>query len=296
MEKAVLKTLAYADIFDYPLNVWEIHKWLIGKKISLRQMEKALERLVQNLNIKNQKGFYFLKGRNKIVRRRLLKEKHSGKLLIKARLMGQVFKLIPFIKLVGVSGSLALDNAKTGDDIDLLIITSKNRLWFSRLLLLLMLTLTGKRRTKSDSKKSSGGKFCVNLILEESNLEQRYKDLYIAHEVLQMKVLWDREGVYHRFLEANEWAFKFMPNWLASTGSVSSIKYQVLNKKPKSTKMESNIVDILEKLARNYQLKVMGKPKGDERVEDAALYLHPVDYRPKVLKEYKEKIKFLSTP
>src|SRR5262245_34090416 len=48
MESAILKTLIYADIFDYPLKAWEIHKWLISKKkCELSEVEESLRRLVK---------------------------------------------------------------------------------------------------------------------------------------------------------------------------------------------------------------------------------------------------------
>lgn len=215
MEKAILKTLIYADIFNYPLTIYEIHKWLIGRKSNLRQVEKALHELVKNKKCKVKNGYYFLPRREDIVLKRKRKEKQSKVYFRKAKILCQILKIIPFIKLVGVSGGLAMDNAGKKDDIDLFIIAAKNRLWISRLVILGLLSMTGQRRKRTDQGRKIAGKLCVNILLEEDKLEQKNKDLFIAHEVLQMRVLWQRDRIYSKYLSDNEWAFKFLPNWIS---------------------------------------------------------------------------------
>ncbi len=224
MEQAILKTLIYADIFDYPLKEHEIHKWLIDRRATLRQVEKALEKLRVKGKAKRVKDYYFLPGREILVAKRVRRQTPSKKLLKKAGLLTQILKLIPWVKLVGISGGLAMKNADKKDDIDLILITSKNRLWISRLFALGLLSLLGQRRKKGDQGKKIAGKLCSNILLEISRLEQTNKDIFVAHEVLQMKVLWQREDisfpkensptVYSKFLENNNWAFKFLPNWV----------------------------------------------------------------------------------
>ena len=49
-------------------------------------------------------------------------------------------------------------------------------------------------------------------------------------------------------------------------------------------------MDYIEKLAKWIQLKIMRKPEGMERIADGALYFHPQDIRPKILKLYRQKI------
>lgn len=279
MEKAILKTLIYANIFDYPLKINEIHKWLIGKKATLRQVDKALGNLGE---IKKKGKYYFLKERDSLVAQRFRKEKQSVIYFRKAKFISQVLKIIPWIKLVGISGGLALNNAGKSDDIDLFIITSKNRLWMSRLLIVGLLSLVGQRRKKMDSKRKIAGKICVNILLEEDKLEQESKDIFVAHEVLQMRVLWQRGGIYTKYLEDNSWAFRFLPNWLGdSTKNSHNTKYIIHN----------TFFDIFEKLAKHFQLKIMKKPQGMERIEDGALYFHPEDCRQKVLSEYRRRLK-----
>lgn len=285
MERAILKTLVYADIFGYPLTLREIHKWLIGEKASLRQVEKALGKLNQESRIKNKGKFYFLKNINGLVYKRLQREKQSKVYFKKAKIIALILKLIPWIKLVGISGGLAMDNVGRKDDIDLILITAKNRLWLSRLLALFILELTGQRRKASHSIKQAAGKICLNILLEEDKLEQKKKNLYTAHEVLQMKPVWFRDGMYSKYLADNEWAFRYLPNWI-NQYQVSSIKYYGKSHNTKYI-IHNTILDIFEKIAKKFQLWYMKQPKGLERIEDGALYFHPKDHGKEVLAKFK---------
>lgn len=285
MEKAILKTLIYADIFDYPLNRYEIHKWLIGEKISLRQVEKALGKLIKKRKIRFLKGYFFLSGQNNLIRKRLVRSKQSNKYLNKLKVIAPILKLVPWVKLVGISGGLAMGNADKKDDIDLILITSKNRLWVSRLLVLGLLSIIGQRRKVGDKGGKIAGKLCLNILLEEDRLGQIRKDIYLAHEVLQMKVLWQRNGVYSKYLEDNSWVFKFLPNWVGQNNT-SSWQPLLQAKEPKHS--------VLEVVAKRLQLKLMKKPQGLERIEEGALYFHPQDCRQDVLTEYYYRTKKIS--
>lgn len=272
-------TLIYADIFDYPLKAYEIHKWLIKKQTLLQSLQKSLDKLKQEKKIEEYKTYYFLPKRKQLVIKRIKNAGLSKKLIIKAKIITQILRIIPWIKLVGISGGLAIENACKKDDIDIFVITAKNRLWLVRLFSILL--LTPFRRTKNS--KDVAGKFCLNIFIDEDNLAQR-KDLYTAHEILQMRVIWEKDGMYRRFLEENEWAFRILPNWttrqIQSARFARRAKCKVQNSKDKS-------LDILENLAKWLQLRIMQKAQGMERISDSALYFHPQDCRQRVLDEYR---------
>ncbi len=68
-EKAILRTLIYADIFDYPLTIKEIGKYLIRFKIQSRSDRDKIT--VKDLKfIKYKNSFYYLTGRKNIVNTR----------------------------------------------------------------------------------------------------------------------------------------------------------------------------------------------------------------------------------
>ncbi len=283
MEKAILRTLIYADIFDYPLKAWEIHKWLIHSKVcSLPEVDRVLKKLVRQRRVLEKEGYYVLNGRRGLFRKRMDKVASSKHYLQEARLICRIFKVIPWIKLVGISGNLAMENAGQEDDIDLFVVTAKNRLWLTRILMLTILTLLEKRRKKGESIKKAAGKFCLNLLLEEDQLEQERKDLYTAHEVLQMLPLWERNNAYGGFLGANEWVFKYLPNW------VSGMNQEQIKEKTRS-EGSFMLFDFAEAAVRVLQLRYMGVGRKKERVSETAVYFHPEDNQPRVLKEYERR-------
>ena len=115
---------AYADIFDYPLTVEELGLWCVKKKSRNLRIPPDLVR---------EGRYVYLKGRKNIVsqRRRCL---HASKEKWRiAHRVGWWLGFIPTIRLVGVTGGLAMDNVGRQDDIDLCIITQKKTLWIARI-------------------------------------------------------------------------------------------------------------------------------------------------------------------
>lgn len=187
----MFKTLAYADIFDYPLTAEEIKLWLI-KGDSFAPAKK---------------GYYYLPGRKKIIALRQNRARASRIKLKKLKSIISVIKLIPFIKLVCVTGALAMNNADQDDDIDLMIVTVKNRLWLTRLIIAILLFPHLRRGQKINNR------LCFNLWLDETALAIKRHNLYIAHEICQAKPIFERDNFYQKFIAANLWYKNYLPNW-----------------------------------------------------------------------------------
>lgn len=218
LQKAVLKTLAYADVFAYPLTLKEIQLFLITsseKTYSLEEIEKEINKPELNSLIASQKSYFFLKNREETVSLRQRKSFYSSQKLDLAKKTANWLKLIPFIKMVGVTGNLAMENADKDDDIDLLIITGAKRLWLTRLLTIFLTELVTKRRRPQD--KDVKDKICLNMFLDEEHLvlPKNEQSLFTAHEVCQLKVLWQKDNIYQKFLKENQWCNNFLPNWKA---------------------------------------------------------------------------------
>lgn len=287
MEKAILRTLAYADIFDYPLTSEEIFRFLIADEpSSLSSFEKTLSRMRagKKLRTDTQGRFYFLLGRKELVSRRKKREKISQEKLKLAQKTARLLKIISTIKLIGLTGKLAMENAEKEDDIDLLVITSRNRLWLTRLLAVVGLELLGQRRRPKQREVQN--KICLNIFLDESQLvlPSQERDLYSAHEVIQMKPLWDSNRTYAKFLKANQWVTKYLPHGLPPKQPAISPG----EKKQLST--DNPLATILESFARRLQFWYMGRRRTTEIVTFHRALFHPESARDWVLAEYEKRL------
>lgn len=211
MERAILQTLCYHDIFDYPLTLEEIHRFLIGKEASLKKLKSIISHQSSIINHNN--GFYFLKGRKHLVELRKKREEYGKKKLLIAKKIIRFLRLIPTIKMIAITGALAVNNVKEEDDIDFLIVASKNRLWLTRIQAVLLIELFASRPQLDKGRLQDA--ICLNIFLDENHLQipREKQNLFVAHELVQMKLLWQKDNVYQKILKENQWVKKFLPNW-----------------------------------------------------------------------------------
>lgn len=207
MKQAIISTLIYADIFNFPLTKKEIKKRLIAPAVG--DFDKSLKELEKKKTIKGKDGYYFLYGRERIIGLRKKREKEAEKKMKKAEEIADLLKLIPTLKFIGVTGNVAADNCRQSDDIDLFIISSKNWLWTTRFLVTVFLILVGAKRRVTD--KNFADKICLNLFMDENHLGYPVKNLFVAYEIIQVRPVFDRGGVFKSFLKANSWVKNYLP-------------------------------------------------------------------------------------
>ncbi len=278
MQKAILQTIIYADIFDYPLTKEEIWRGLIEcNNVTMQLCNNAIKNIK---SIKSKKGFYFMKGRDKLIAIRKERKKYSAEKLKIAREIIHRIKLIPSVKLIGITGALTMENGKKEDDIDLFIISSPGLLWTTRLLVTMLVEITGMRRHPQE--KNANNKICLNMFVDEDNLEvpTKEQDLFSAHEVIQMKLLWEKNKTYEKFLFANSWVKKLLPNAITTN-----------NKEQITKNKKTNIfVDLIEELSKRFQLWYMRKRRTTEVIKEGVIRFHPQDARTWIMDRYSSKI------
>ncbi len=266
---AALAALLYADIFDYPLTASEILMWSIkGKGIVPKEA-------------KQRGGFLFVSGRNAVVDIRMDREQAATEKWTIARKAASFFRYIPTIQLVGVTGGLSMNNAKKDDDIDFFFIVSPNCLWITRFFAVLAMELLGKRRHRGETNVENT--ICLNMFMTEAHcaIPKKEHDLYVAHEVLQMKPLWERRNAYGKFLRANAWVKKFLPNaWNKNLKSqISNVKSQDLRFEDVVLSFAICVLRLFELPAKIIQLWYMKTHRTTEIIGDSVLRFHPKDAR-----------------
>jgi hypothetical protein len=200
LERAAFKTVAYADVFDYPLSVAEAHRYLIGVAAPLDAVRAGLERLVPE-RLARQNGLYTLPGRDDLVETRQRRAAVAARLWPEAVRHGRTLAELPFVRMVAVTGSLTRDNVESGSDVDYLVVTAAGRVWVGR-------GLTGLARRTVEPR---GIRACPNYVLSEQALFLRDRTLFTACELAQMVPL-SGHAVYQRMREVNDWTADFLPN------------------------------------------------------------------------------------
>ena len=129
LERAVLEALAYSDIFDYPLRLDELYRYL-PLHAEIAQLPFVVESL--GGQVKKRDDFYFLTGRDEIVEIRRQREARSQILMPRALKYGRVLGCLPFVRMVALTGSLAVMNTTRNADFDYMLITVPGRVWTAR--------------------------------------------------------------------------------------------------------------------------------------------------------------------
>lgn len=209
-QEAVLSTLKYFNQFNYPLDFEQLYL-RFPLKISRAKLKDFLTTLVKNKVIERNSSFYTLFGQKQIVKTRLKREQISLAKKDQARDFIKLAKKLSLIKAVAVTGSLAANNAVEEDDLDFLIVTQKNTLWLTRLLVLFY-SWWKKRRPNPGVNIKNAWDF--NLWLEEDALPMsaQRQSLYEAYEILQVDWLLDKSKIKRQMRHHNLWMNSLLPN------------------------------------------------------------------------------------
>lgn len=276
--RAIIKTLCYSQIFSYPLTRAELWKYLLhNKKVSKKTLTRYL---FQNPHIFEQiQDYVVLRGDKKLISERVKRHAYSSKKLKKAIIISRILFCIPTIKLVGISGSLSMFNAKKDDDIDLFFITSKKTLWTTRFMVNVALCILRQKRMRED--RYAKDKICPNMFMSEDNLHIKKTDqnIYTAHEIAQMRVLFSNKNTYQRFISHNAWVLRYIPN-------AFTISKNAMKREKKSLNVFLIILSPIEKFFYGIQYLYMKKRITNETVTKTSARFYSSYHKKAILALY----------
>jgi len=317
LEKSVLTTIIYYDVLDHCLTGFEVFKCLINplhivaqsedlelepiRKISYLDILNTLNNLSKYIQEKN--GFYFLKRKSRLYEKRIKRQKFSDEKLRKAKRIIKWFQMIPYIKMITISGSVALDNAKKKSDIDLLIVVKHKRIWIARFLITLFVHIIGKRRYND----KINNRICLNHYITDKSLKIDFPSLYNAQAYVHLiPIMQNEKNIYQRFVKSNKWINDYLFNY-----SKKFINYNKLIKEKKILKFIAKIQELilntfignfLEWVLKITQGKIIkyhfekNKKQGIVIADDFQLKFHPGSLESKFLEKYNKNIlKFFKT-
>lgn len=276
VEESVLLTVAYTAQFDFPLKTDEIFQRLVINKINKSRLEAALKFLSQKKLIIKNDGYWQLATQSTDLQLRLAREKLSLAKMTEVKELKELIGWIPWVKGIAITGSLAMNNAQSRSDIDFMVVSQSGRLWMTRLLVLLIIWVVGKRRTRHGNEDNS---WCFNLWLDSNSLRlpSVKQTLYSAHEVYQALWVLDKDNLQQDFYQQNNWVEEFLPNYYQALFTKKEYKQKKdLNKIISITLwMWAKLLDLINLIIYFLQFLYMYPHITRERVALGYAYFHP---------------------
>ena len=204
--------------------------------------------------------------------------KFQKEYLRRAKVVAFWLQLSPFIRMVGLNGSLSRSEAKETSDIDFLIIAGKNRIWTCRMFATLITELSGYRRQGE----KIAGMICLNRYQTNDFLTILPKNKYHARVFSQLIPLINIDETYNQYLKKNAWMAKSSWPLIENRKMISHSWFLSTLRNFQERCLNGIFGDWLEKSFKRYQKKrilrdkrTITAKKGRIRVSDKELCFHP---------------------
>lgn len=188
-------------------------------------------------------------------------------------------QIIPYVRAVFLTGSIARGEATKKSDIDFFIVTKNQRIYTCRALVTIAVQMMGIRRYGN----KIAGRICLNRYQTENNLEIKPHNRYHQNDYSQAILLLDLANIEIKYRAANQWIGKFnnaelriMNSDLRKKNNLSYIQVTL------EVILNSKFGDWIEGKLKNYQKKrilfdprTLSSPRGKIICTDRALCFHP---------------------
>ena len=193
VDRAILRTVLYAALFQAPLTVSQLHRTLMDVGVDRIEIRGRLRRSYLRERVEQTGEHVYLRGREGCLDLHRERRRRTAELLDAHRPLLRLLARFPFVRLVALSGACAHDNA-TDANVDLFLVVRRGRAWSVLLALLVLIAALGGRRT-----------LCLNYVVDEDGVSLPERDLFTAAEIVGLRPL--------QFIESNAWVAERFPNF-----------------------------------------------------------------------------------
>lgn len=300
LNRLIRLTIAYYDVFGVPLTTFEVWKHLLAPDgetrpdhpIRLDDIDRVLGEEVSAGRISQERGFYFLPGRSVLSEERLREDKTAVARMKRVRRLVSLLRFVPFLRMVGVTGSLAIKKSGRESDWDFFLVLKGGFIFTGRTVLTGFLHVIGKRRHGEKMRNRA----CLNYFVTEDGLTIGTKDLFSAHEY-RFLIPFFGFRTYQRFERKNSWIRNFKPNFFPTEiatlwESRDTVLSRACRKAGEAVLSLSSLERWLaswqrEKIRRNPKSCILG---GLIEASDTALVFLPEPRGPKVFERFKKRL------
>jgi len=293
LRKIILKTLAYFDLFHYPVTRYEL--WTFSsEKTSLSLIDEELNSLLFEKIVFQLDEFYSLQNKPELAEKRRRGNLRAVEQLSIAKRVSKILNWFPFVRSIAVSGSLSKNFAEENSDIDFFIITSANRLWIARTSMHLLKKLSfivGKQNW-----------FCMNYYVDEIEMEIVEKNTFTAMEIVTLIPM---QGIdyFQKFRKANAWTSEYFPlqtNYQKDARGNKKIAIRIFLEKILRSRLGDKADQWLMHLTdKRWRKKALGGKVNDhgDKIEMMVgkhfSKPNPKNFQAKVLKQYENAVNYL---
>lgn len=278
---AIIKTVVYADLFDYPLRFEELCRGMFDLELAPDDVRRRLDRSAALAAVVERRdGFIFLAGRGHLLAARREGERNAADLLARyGRVLASIARL-PYVRLLALSGGVAFNNAHD-DDLDLFVVARRNRAWSACMFVTLLSRAVGARRA-----------ICANYFLDDASLALGDRDLYTAHQLAHLRPVAGREA--HRALvAANPWVADLFPTAYAAALACDAPHTRIGRVERLLDLGLGAVVELASRLVltANLRRKVpAGADPASVRLGPGRLKLHINDHRPGTIARFERRL------
>jgi hypothetical protein len=279
-DRAILKTMVYAGLFQFPLSLGELERRLMDVALDGAAIARRLRAPFLRARLRSTEGWLHPVGEEAWITLRQERRARAESLVARHAFALRALCRFPFVRLVALSGACAHGNA-TDDDVDVFLVVKAGRAFTVFGAVMALSKLAGLRRS-----------LCVNYVLDERAMALPERDVFTASEVVGL-VPWAGGEGYRRFVDANAWVGDLFPNFrrMASPAPHS--------RTAGAGRLGEGLIDLvtrpwLEPLAR----RVVGgylrrKSRGASGVvlSESRLKLHLHDHRPALLASFEAAVR-----
>lgn len=281
------------------MTLFEVWKYLLvsngdeyTEPVRLEDVAEALETEELRKRVVSSHGFYFLRGREELIIKRISRSRRSILFTKRARRLARFLRNFPFVCMVGLTGSVAMKNARRGSDWDLLISLKPGHIWTGRLVVTSILHMFGLRRHGVHVSERA----CLNYWVTSDSLEVFLKDVFSSHEYTAAIPLFGVEE-YQRFRLRNIWIRNFRPNYavtnLLSLWCLPDTTLAAWVRRIGETLLDFSVIEAWARRVQKFKIEHNPKTRWSGSLviaRDQALVFLPKPRGPRIFEKFKRRL------
>jgi hypothetical protein len=205
-------------------------------------------------------------------------------------------QFLPFVRMVALCNSLSFYDAEKKSDIDIFVITEKNRLFIARSFLWLFLQILGIRRHGD----KIAGRFCLSFLISKDNLNLKSikleDDIYFIFWLRLMRPLIG-QNTYREFIKENKWIHEYFHYEIdQKLHLLPESKFLLILQKILEFPLKGRLGNLIENILMKWQIK-RAKNKADKLqnshgviISKSMLKFHDNDMRKKYSLIWKKRL------